>query len=72
MIYILFRIRTDTSKDRPGFFIGAFDKFQTAIDKAVELNKELEDDSIYRYTVDQVELNNPEEGGRLWRERGGY
>ncbi len=70
MIYILFRIRTDTTKDRPGFFMGAFNNFQRATKKAKELNEEK--DPNYVYIVREVDPNNPQEGLRLWREEHGY
>ncbi len=72
MIYILFRIRTDTTKDRPGFFMGAFIDLDRAGYEAQELNKKLEKDSSYMYVIREVDLNNPQEGLRLWKKENGY
>lgn len=71
-VYIVFLIRTDTTKDGTGKFVAVYDSEEAAKDIASRMNTPGVLEESLMYVVHSVKMNLIDEGKRIWNERMGY
>lgn len=72
MMYVIFLIRTDTTKEGSGMFVAVYDSEKSAKDISDSLNTPGVLEESCMYVVHTVKVNAIDEGRRIYNLRKGY